>query len=227
MDNQWSILYLLLSSALTEAWQTRDDRRHARELSIEQHQKKLHSLPREAETKRRYSTLRPKDLRKKPSGYLKPLNEDDMENDEVLSVAVGPPAMRPKYEKIKRPHISSYRENKESLHNQAGENYVRDILITLGREFLNHQVSEDSVFGQYIGKSMKNLTSPLKLKMQHDILDLVVKYQRLNLGENQTSTVKPDEKTTAMGPKEGKERRAGNETEEGWSDFSNLANIVG
>ncbi|CAG4975671.1 unnamed protein product [Colias eurytheme] len=220
----WLISFLLLTPIIVEAWHAHEYRRHPRGLKSDVHyQSKRHMLPREIEARKRFSTQTPKEGRKKPSGHLKPLNEDDMENDEVISVAVGPPAIRPQYEKtIKHPRTTPSQIN-------AGTNIVKDVLTQLGREFLTHQVTEDFVFGQYIGNSMKNLTSDLKLKMQHEILELIVKYQKAQNGETvQTTTVQPEENITNSILKEIKDiRDRRNETDEGWPDFSNLAKIVG
>ncbi|XP_038212106.1 uncharacterized protein LOC119832517 [Zerene cesonia] len=222
----WLISFLLLTPIIVEAWRSHEVRRHPRGLKGDVHyHSKRHMLPREIEARKRFSTQTPKDGRKKPSGHLKPLNEDDMENDEVISVAVGPPAIRPQYEKtIKHPSRTT-----TSQAISTGTNIVKDVLTQLGREFLTHQVTEDFVFGQYIGNSMKNLTSDLKLKMQHEILELIVKYQKAQNGEVvPTTTVQPEESITNSILKEIKDiRDRRNETDEGWPDFSNLAKIVG
>lgn len=63
-----------------------------------------------------------------------------------------------------------------SAANQGATNIVKDVLSQLGRELLTHELSEDFIFGQYIGSAMKNLTSDLKLKMQHEILEVIVRY---------------------------------------------------
>lgn len=163
-----------------------------------------------------------------PSGHLKPLDEDDMENDEVVSVAVGPPPVRPKYDKVNWKHTPK----QTNQTNATATHLVKDVLVQLGREFLTHQVSEDFVFGQYVGNTMKNLTSDLRLKMQHDILELIVKYQRINRGEMKTEEKDISEKmwTSPMPSLKDlrtEKRATFNDTEETWPDFSNLAKIVG
>lgn len=114
-----------------------------------------------------------------PSGHLTPLQEDDMDNDEVVSVAIGPPPMHPKYDKLSWKHskTSTPRPGNDtnSSNNHGATNLVKDILSQLGRELLSHQVSEDFIFGQYVGNAMKNFTSDLKLKMQHEILEVIVR----------------------------------------------------
>lgn len=164
-----------------------------------------------------------------PTGYLKPLREDDIENDEVVSVAIGPPAMRPKYDKFFRqpPNTLNRITNVEVT---AASNLIKDVLIQMGREFLTRQVNEDFVFGQYVGNSMRNLTSNLRLKMQHEILDLILKYQRISRGdENLVLTTKsPEDKISITGLKENRaEKKNSNDTEDSWPDFTNLAKIVG
>ncbi|XP_061712898.1 uncharacterized protein LOC133521829 [Cydia pomonella] len=171
-----------------------------------------------------------RELRKKPSGHLTPLRPDDMDTDGVVSVAVGPPPIRPKFDRSKA--IRNQNNNNNTLNKRAPNNnavnFVKDILTQLGREFLTHQVNEDFVFGQYIGNSMKNLTSALKLRMQHEILDIIVKYQRINNGDIAKEDIKPKEEDKNKGPKYDKtEKKTTNETEEPWPDFSNLAKIVG
>lgn len=164
-----------------------------------------------------------------PSGHLTPLEEDDIDNDEVISVAIGPPPIRPKYDKVLWKHPPKPIIN--NITNTTATNIVRDILIQLGREFLTKQVSEDFIFGQYIGNAMKNLTAETKLKMQHEVLELILKYHKIN----QSGTAKKEEKPNAVSPSpttkdikiESKNFTAANETEDTWPDFSNLAKIVG
>lgn len=163
-----------------------------------------------------------------PSGHLKPLHEDDMENDEVVSVAVGPPPVRPKYDKVHWRHSPKQHQNSTPPRaNASATELVKDVITQLGREFLTHQVSEDFVFGQYVGNAMKNLTGELRLSMQHEILELIVRYQKINRGE-----VKVEEKTEKtfipiLKELKTEKRSAANETEDNWPDFSNLATIVG
>ncbi|XP_063533663.1 uncharacterized protein LOC134743963 [Cydia strobilella] len=167
-----------------------------------------------------------------PSGHLTPLRPDDMDTDGVVSVAVGPPPVRPKFDRSKAIRSKNI-VNNNTLTTRAPSNnavnFVKDILTQLGREFLTHQVNEDFVFGQYIGISMKNLTSDLKVKMQHDILDIIVKYQRLNSGEITKEDIKSKEEDKNKGPKydQTEKKTTNHETEEPWPDFSNLAKIVG
>lgn len=166
-----------------------------------------------------------------PSGHLKPLQDDEMENDEVVSVAIGPPAMRPKYDKMYK-HNSKL-NNHTTTNDSISMNLIKDVLVQLGREFLTHEVNEDFVFGQYIGNCMKNLTKDLRLKMQHEILELIVKYQKLSRGEelviNSSNTTKrpSDETTTQFMLRAIKTEKKSNDTDEVWPDFTNLANIVG
>ncbi|XP_059051608.1 uncharacterized protein LOC131846349 [Achroia grisella] len=226
MDVKIFSIIILLIPAITEAWKSPgDERREGRELRKGLHyHSKRHMLPSDGELKRRATTLRPRELRKKPSGHLKPLNEDDMENDEVISVAIGPPPIRPKYDKVLWKHSQKPANN---ISNLTPTSLVRNVLTQLGREFLSHQVNEDFVFGQYVGIAMKNLTSELRLMMQHEILELIVKYQRINRGE----VLKLEEKTerpTLQILKDFKgEKKVTNDTDDGWPDFSNLAKIVG
>ncbi|XP_023935136.2 uncharacterized protein LOC112043792 [Bicyclus anynana] len=225
-----------MAPIIIEAWQ-RQALRSARELQSEyHHHSKRHMLPRDvqeerhvARRQRRTTTPRMKELRKKPSGNLKPLEEDDIENDEIVSVAIVQPAMRPKYDKFK--HIQKPNRTTVNDSTRISTNIVKDVLIQLGREFLTHQVNEDFVFGQYIGNSMRNLTNDLRLMMQHDILDIIVKYQKLNRGEvtrniNYSSTPLEIEVTSQPIVKAIKVEKK-NETEEVWPEFTNLANIVG
>ncbi|CAH2233270.1 jg2985 [Pararge aegeria aegeria] len=166
-----------------------------------------------------------------PSGHLRPLQEDDMENDEVVSVVIGPPAMRPQYERLNKhtPKPTNCTVANDST--PISTNLVKNLLVQLGREFLTHQVNEDFVFGQYIGNSMRNLTNEFRLKMQHEILDLVVKYQKLSRGElNMSGLIKspPHEEISSQIITRGvKMEKRLNETDEVWPDFTNLANIVG
>ncbi|CAK1547414.1 unnamed protein product [Leptosia nina] len=219
-----------------DAWQTLEERPYRPMRGDLHYHAKRHMLPREVEAKRRSTSQRPKELRKKPSGHLKPLNEDDMENDEVVSVAVGPPAIRPKYDKMQKYLLKTAPSANNVVENTAGTNLVKNVLTQLGREFLTHQVSEDFVFGQYVGNSMRNLTSELKLKMQHEILELIVKYQNGKKAEktpSTTSTPQPEDKLSntifkdVKEMKDIKENDKKSETDEGWPDFSNLAKIVG
>ncbi|XP_034830477.1 uncharacterized protein [Maniola hyperantus] len=230
-----TIFFLVLAPIIiTEAWQSVRSPRELR--SGLHHHSKRHMLPRdvhearlEARRMRRTSTQRPKESRKKPSGHLKPLQDDDMENDEVVSVAIGPPAIRPKYDKIHKQIPKT--TNRTTINDSKSTNLIKDVLVQLGREFLTHQVNEDFVFGQYIGNSMKNLTNELKLKMQHEILDLIVKYHKLSRGEvninTSTTSPKHEEIGTQSIIKAIKIEKRLNDTDEVWPDFTNLANIVG
>ncbi|XP_028033812.1 uncharacterized protein LOC114245743 [Bombyx mandarina] len=227
MDRRkWLMLFFIANIVfIVGAWKssTEDSNlpREARR-GVHYHSKR-HMLPKEVDRKRRISTSKPgRELRKKPAGHLKPLEDDDMENDEVVSVAIGPPPMRPKFEKPhKRPPPV---KPKPKINNTTAINFAKDILQQLGTEFIFHQVNEDFVFGQFIGNSIRNLTSELKIKMQHDILELIMKYQRLNRGD---VPVKPEEKYTTHGLKDIKVEKKSNDTEESWPDFTNLAKIVG
>ncbi|XP_068632230.1 uncharacterized protein [Battus philenor] len=179
------------------------------------------------EPKRRTTTQRSREIRKKPSGHLKPLEEDDIENDEVVSVAIGPPAIRPKYEKPL--WKQSPRSVMNNTNSSSATRLVKEVLMQLGREFLTHQVNEDFVFGQYVGNAMRNLRGDLRLRMQHEVLELVVKYQKINRGENSKGDDHmTEDRIGAM--KEGKiEKKSScsNDTEELWPDFPNFAKIVG
>jgi hypothetical protein len=151
-----------------------------------------------------------------------------MENDEVISVAVGPPPTRPKYDKVLWKHTRH--NNNNTISNVSATNLVKDVLTQLGREFLTHQVSEDFVFGQYVGNTMKNLTNELRLKMQHEILEVIVKYQRINRGDvkaEETGNKTENKLLTAMKELKNEKKLSANETEDNWPDFSNLAKIVG
>ncbi|CAG4937453.1 unnamed protein product [Parnassius apollo] len=225
------LIILCLVPTFINAWRTTNENRRpttdgAKNIHIHS---KRHMLQNENETKRKTSTQRSRDIRKKPSGHLKPLEEDDIENDEVVSVAIGPPAIRPKYEKAVWKQTP--RSNHSSTNNNtSGTRLVKEVLIQLGREFLTHQVNEDFVFGQYIGNAMRNLRSDLRLRMQHEVLELVVKYQKLNRGETlkQEEHGIPEEKVGAL--REGKTEKkssCSNDTDESWPDFSNFAKIVG
>ncbi|XP_063381156.1 uncharacterized protein LOC134667664 [Cydia fagiglandana] len=185
---------------------------------------------------KRYPSREPgyRELRRKPSGHLTPLRPDDMDTDGVVSVAVGPPPIRPKFDRGKAMRKNAIDNNTRITRapNSNAVNFVKDVLTQLGREFLAHQVNEDFVFGQYVGNSMKNLTSALKVNMQHDILELIVKYQRLNnnsIGDITKEEIKTKEEDKSKGPKYDKteKKTTNHETDEGWPDFSNLEKIVG
>ncbi|CAH2106067.1 unnamed protein product [Euphydryas editha] len=223
------IFFLLLTPVVIESWQTLDSESN-RELKrpIHYHSKR-HMLPRDSERKRRITTPRSKEFRKKPTGYLKPLQEDDMENDEVVSVAIGPPAMRPKYDKMFR-QLPKTLNRTANVDVTAASNLIKDVLIQIGRDLLTRRVNEDFVFGQYVGNSMRNLTNDLRLKMQHEILDLILKYQKISRGEENfvQTTNSPEDKISIPVLKENKaEKKNANETEDTWPDFTNLAKIVG
>ncbi|XP_063618692.1 uncharacterized protein LOC134791573 [Cydia splendana] len=185
---------------------------------------------------KRYPSREPgyRELRRKPSGHLTPLRPDDMDTDGVVSVAVGPPPIRPKFDRSKamRKNAINNKTRISRAPNDIAVNFVKDVLTQLGREFLTHQVNEDFVFGQYVGNSMKNLTSALKVNMQHDILELIVKYQRLNhknnIGDISKEEIKTTEEDKNKVPKyEQTDKKTTHETDVPWPDFSNLENIVG
>ncbi|XP_022831220.1 uncharacterized protein LOC111359799 [Spodoptera litura] len=245
MDGKiFSILFLVLSPVLISAWTaSREERRdrermHDRDASIHRrsihYHSKRHMLP-EPDAKRRVTTPRTREFRKKPSGHLTPLEEDDIDNDEVISVAIGPPPIRPKYDKVHWKHPP--KTVTHNVSNSTASNIVKDVIVQLGREFLSRQVSEDFVFGQYVGNAMKNLSGEIKLRMQHEVLELIVKYQKMNRGE----PAKPDEKNSNVNNsinnsnpmpilkdmKIEKKFTPANDTEDTWPDFSNLAKIVG
>ncbi|CAB3251899.1 unnamed protein product [Arctia plantaginis] len=237
---QWTILCLILLPVFIEAWSSRssrEDKREPRDLpdkrDLRRHYHSKRHMQIENEPKmKRITTQKPsRDLRKKPSGHLAPLEEDDMDNDEVISVAIGPPPIRPKYDKVhwKHPPKPTTTPN---VTNATATNLIKDILTELGRELISRHVSEDFIFGQYIGNSMKNLTAEIKLKLQHEVLDLIVKYQKISNGE---AAKHPEEKPTSSSPlaainhinsikdlKTEKKFTAANETEDTWPDFSNL-----
>ncbi|KAJ8729867.1 hypothetical protein PYW07_016905 [Mythimna separata] len=231
-----AVLFLVLSPVFISAWAERGERRDTRAIdrvprrSVHYHTKR-HMLPEPDAKRRSITTPRARETRKKPSGHLTPLEEDDIDNDEVISVAIGPPPIRPKYDKVHWKHPP--KTATQNISNATATNIVKDVFIQLGREFLTRQVSEDFIFGQYIGNAMKNLTAENKLKMQHEVLELILKYQKLNKGE----VVKPEEKvekSTSPLPlvkdnkiESKKLAAATNETEDTWPDFSNLAKIVG
>ncbi|KAL0841564.1 hypothetical protein ABMA28_015223 [Loxostege sticticalis] len=225
----WSVLLAVIIPVVTAAWRSsQEDRRPGLRKGLHYHTKR-HMMPiGGGEPKRRHTTQKPREMRKKPSGHLKPLHEDDMENDEVVSVAVGPPPVRPKYDKVHWRHSPKQHQNSTPPRaNASATDLVKDVITQLGREFLTHQVSEDFVFGQYVGNAMKNLTGELRLSMQHEILELIVRYQKINRGE-----VKVEEKTEKtfipiLKELKTEKRSAANETEDNWPDFSNLATIVG
>ncbi|XP_030032059.2 uncharacterized protein LOC115448686 isoform X1 [Manduca sexta] len=229
------LLFLILSPTLMEAWRSSiEDKENTRVIrkGVHYHSKR-HMLPPQQEPKRRMSTQKPREIRKKvqnkkaslpqPSGHLAPLEDDEMDNDEVVSVAIGPPPIRPKYEKTNWKHQPRLVKN---VSNVTIINFVKDLLTQLGHDMLSRQVNEDFVFGQYVGNAMKNLTSDLRLNMQHEVLNLIVKYQKLNRGD---PVAKADDKTTTPAPKDVKieKKAAPNDTDEGWPDFTNLAKIVG
>lgn len=139
----------------------------------------------------------------------------------MISVSVGPSPRRPKY-----PYDKSNRRTHEPLNATKpyptpvfAINLVKDVLSQLAKEIITRQVNEDFVFGQYIGNAMKNLTHDLRLRMQHEVLDLVVKYQRLNRGEK---VGKENKSTKERKVDVTKTNRRVNDTEDNWPDFSNL-----
>ncbi|XP_026325461.1 uncharacterized protein LOC113234367, partial [Hyposmocoma kahamanoa] len=217
------------------AWHSEEQRLHRemRRGGVHYHSKR-HMLPTEPDNKRRPTERqREREIRKKPSGHLAPLQEDDMDNDEVVSVAIGPPPMRPKYEKLSWKHSKTSPTSRpvndtNCSVNQGATNVVKDVLSQLGRELLSHEVSEDFIFGQYVGNAMKNLTGDLKLKMQHEILEVVVRYQKTNRGELLSAPVPTRNEPTSLSFfRDTKEGRKNETTDETWPDFSNLAKIVG
>ncbi|XP_050346115.1 uncharacterized protein LOC126770650 [Nymphalis io] len=219
-----SIFFLLLTPVVIKPWQTLDTE-SSREIQRHLHyHAKRHMLPRDSERKSQITTKRSKEFRKKPSGHLKPLQEDDMENDEFISVAIGPPAIRP-YEKMVKHRNKTFNRTTNSEETAASK-LVKDVLIQMGREFLTRQVNEDFVFGQYVGNSMRNLTNDLRLKMQHEILDLIVKYQRMNREGQKTTSLEVKNMNTVLKETQN-EKKTANDTEDGWPDFTNLAKIVG
>ncbi|CAH0723128.1 unnamed protein product, partial [Brenthis ino] len=224
------IFFLLLTSVVIDAWQSEDeysDRGLRR--GIHYHSKR-HMLVRENERKRRITTQKPKELRKKPTGNLKPIQADEMEDFEVVSVAVGPP-VRPKYDKVFKHLPKSTNHANNYTNTNVVVNLVKDVIAQIGREFLTRPLSEDFIFGQYVGLSIKNLTRELKLKIQHEILDLIVKYQKISFGDGVsiTTNTQLEEKTPLPLLKEIKlDKKFINDTaDEGWPDFKNLAKIVG
>ncbi|XP_063825170.1 uncharacterized protein LOC135074728 [Ostrinia nubilalis] len=226
----WSVLLVVILPVVTAVWKpSQEERREGLRRGVHYHTKR-HMLPTGgSEPKKRHTTQKPPQLRKKPSGHLKPLDEEDMENDEVVSVAVGPPPLRPKYDKIHWKH-SPKQNTTAPPANSSATDLVRNVLTQLGREFLTHQVSEDFVFGQYVGHAMKNLTNEQRLSMQHEVLELIVKYQKLNRGEVKVddTTDKVEKSFVPMLKDMKTEKRAAiNETDDNWPDFSNLAKIVG
>lgn len=156
-----------------------------------------------------------------PSGNLKPLDEDDMD-DEVMSVAIGPPPMKPKFNRGPRKQIQ--KANNTNVPTNAAVSLVTDVLTQLGKDFLSRQVSEDFVFGQYVGNAMKNLSSELRLSMQHEVLELIVKYQKMNTNNGESVVLERQKKDIKA---EVKLEKKMNETEDSWPDFSNLAKIMG
>lgn len=154
-----------------------------------------------------------------------------MEDSEVVSVAVGPPP-RPKYEKMYK-HTPKSTDRVNNSVNNTSASLIKDVLAQLGRELLTREVSEDFVFGQYVGMSLRNLTQDLKLRVQHEILDIIVKYQKQNLGDavSEVKQQTEERKTTLPIPSPLKDikidKKPLNDTDEGWPDFKNLAKIVG
>ncbi|KAJ8728388.1 hypothetical protein PYW08_016773 [Mythimna loreyi] len=230
-----TLLFLVLCPVFISAWSDREERRDTRAIdrvprrSVHYHTKR-HMLPEPDAKRRSITTPRARETRKKPSGHLTPLEEDDIDNDEVISVAIGPPPIRPKYDKVHWKHPP--KTVTQNVSNATATNIVKDIIIQLGREFLTRQVSEDFIFGQYIGNAMKNLTAENKLRMQHEVLELVLKYQKLNKAADVVKTEEKTSTTTSTLLKDNKiesKKLASptNETEDTWPDFSNLAKIVG
>lgn len=74
---------------------------------------------------------------------------------------------------------------------------------------------------------MKNLTSELRLSMQHEVLELIVKYQKVNKKDPKTEEEKPPQMLHILKDVKEKKFIGANDTEEPWPDFSNLAKIVG
>ncbi|RVE41796.1 hypothetical protein evm_013555 [Chilo suppressalis] len=231
----WSVLFVVLLPLVTSLRKSsQEDHRPGYRSDLHYHTKR-HMLASSNDQKKRPTTRKPRELMKKPSGHLRPLDEDDIENDEVVSVAVGPPPIRPKYEKSqwkyssKQTSITNNNNNRSNASNVPITNLVKDVLTQLGQEFMTHQISEDFVFGQYVGNTMKNLTSDLRLRMQHEILELVVKYQKINRGDIKVEETTKQEKPVVQMYKDTRPERnlTSNDNEDSWPDFNNLAKIVG
>lgn len=150
----------------------------------------------------------------------------------MVSVAIGPPPMRPKFDKHRK---ISAKQTTPQQPNSTAVNLVREVLTQLGREFLTKDLNENFVFGQYVGNAMKNLSNDLKLKMQHDILDLIVKYQNLNSNDTsktnepvvKTDRIEKSDKVEKTDKVLAEKKFSTNETDDSWPDFTNLAKIVG
>ncbi|KAI5652125.1 hypothetical protein NE865_00463 [Phthorimaea operculella] len=238
----WMIIVVAVASVIPncDGWRSssEEDRQPTRVARKGVHyHKKRHMLPnsKEADPKKRLtSSVRAKDTKKrvptKSSGHLTPLHMDDIDNDEVVSVAIGPPPMRPTYDKQNwKSRTSRNQTSSSSSGGTASEtgavNIVKDVLTQIGREFLTRQMNEDFVFGQYVGIAMRNITGEQKIRFQHDILELIIKYQKLSRGEVPKSEDRKD--PLDIMKETPKYIKTYNDTDETWSDFSNLAKIVG
>ncbi|XP_041978215.1 uncharacterized protein LOC121732411 [Aricia agestis] len=212
MDRR-SLTGLFLFLAVVGSWQGMEERSERRR--DPQYNAKRHMLPRD--------TRRPalgREMRKKPPGYLTPLQEEEIADDEIVSVSVGPlpqpitlPGHRP------RLNIDKFKQKientKENTSNAKAVRFIKDVIVEVAKDLLTHEVSEEFIFGQYIGKAMKKVKEEYKTKMQLEILDLIKHYQHRN------DSRKPEEITTV------KSKRKSNDTDEVWTDFTNLENIVG
>lgn len=164
-----------------------------------------------------------------PSGHLTPLQEDDIENDEVVSVAIGPSPLRPKFEKHRKMSVKPV-NFKPQVSNSTAVDLVRQVITQLGREFLSKDLNENFVFGQYVGNAMRDLTNGYRLQMQHEILDLILKYQSLNNNidtkkEEKTERsveTRSESKIQSKIEKIEKKFINPNETDEPWPDFTKL-----
>lgn len=96
----------------------------------------------------------------------------------------------------------------------------------LSLEAVTHDSVPVIVF--FPGNAMKNLTSELRLSMQHEILELIVKYQKISRGDVKLDAEqKIPQLQILKDVKVEKKFISSNDTEEPWPDFSNLAKIVG
>ncbi|KAJ2939768.1 hypothetical protein O0L34_g17959 [Tuta absoluta] len=241
----WTFFVLAVASVIPncDGWlsSSEEDKPTARAARKRVHyHTKRHMLPPSKESnpkKRPPSTFRVKEAKKrvqtKPTGHLTPLHMDDIDNDDIVSVAIGPPPMRSNYEKQliwkskSSKNQTSHSAAATSREAGAAVYLVKDVLTQIAKEFLTRQVNEDFVFGQYVGMAMKNITSELKIRFQHDILELVIKYQKLSREELTKSEIKKDPLDMINDATKAIKAPAFNDTEETWSDFTNLAKIVG
>lgn len=70
-----------------------------------------------------------------------------MEIDEMVSVAIGPPPLRGKFEKPRKKHITK----PTPFPTPSAVGLVKDLLKQITKEFLSRDVDENFVFGQYLG----------------------------------------------------------------------------